>query len=259
MKKIKKVLFLLCCTALPLLLTLSAFAEGYGWYCKRNHEHKQPSIDPNYSFVEQYGGYYIDKKHGDNSEDKVIYLTFDAGYENGNVEKILDALKAENVKACFFILPHLIDANPDLVLRMVNEGHTVGNHSTHHPDMTTLQSKEDFSKELGTLCQKFRALTGREMDPYFRPPEGRFSEKTMQYVYELGYKTIFWSFAYADWDNQKQMASNAAMEKIMSNIHNGAVLLLHPTSKTNAEILPDVIQKLKEMGYRFGTMDELTA
>ncbi len=233
--------------------------ESQSWYCVRNSEHKQPIADQNMRYIEKYNGYYIDHKHGDDIEEKVGYLTFDAGYENGNVAKILDVMKEKNVKGAFFILGNLITKNTDLVKRMTNEGHLVCNHTNSHPDMTTKASKEDFCTELETLESIYRESTGLEMSKYFRPPEGRFNEKMMQFANDLGYKTIFWSFAYADWDNNDQMSTEAAKKKILDNIHNGAVILLHPTSATNAAILGEVIDELKEQGYRFGTLDELTA
>lgn len=250
--------------AVVVLLTLSlcfsvgARGEAMGWYCARNKEHKQPLFDERLSYVEEYGGYYIDKRHGDESTERVIYLTFDAGYENGNVERILDVMKAENVKGAFFILGNLISKNPELVRRMADEGHTVCNHTNRHRDMTTVRSADEFRAELESLESLYREEIGGEMAKYYRPPEGRFSEQTMRYASELGYKTIFWSFAYADWDNAKQPSPEAAKKKIMDNIHNGAVILLHPTSSTNAEILGELISELKGQGYRFGTLDELT-
>ena len=251
------------CIAFSLLLSLSitAYAEqedAIGWYCKRNSEHKQPLADSRISYVEEFLGYYIDHKHGDEAEEKVVYLTFDAGYENGNIERILDTLKAENVRGAFFILGNLIKSNTELVVRMARDGHTVCNHTNTHKDMTKVKNEAEFKAELESLETLYREYTGRELAKYYRPPEGRFSRATMEYASSLGYKTIFWSFAYADWDNNSQMSASAAKKKIMDNIHNGAVILLHPTSKTNADILCDVIRELKAEGYRFGTLDELT-
>ncbi len=213
--------------------------------------------DPNMKFIENYGGYYVDKNHGDSCEDKVIYLTFDAGYENGNVERILNVLKEQDVTAAFFVLENLILKNGDLIKRMVDEGHLVCNHTSKHLDVTKCETVDEFRTELERLENVFKECTGVEMPKYFRAPEGKFSESSMKFVSQLGYKTIFWSFAYADWDNDKQMSGSAAKEKIMSNIHNGEIMLLHPTSKTNADILSDIICELKAQGYRFGTLDEL--
>ena len=252
--------FSFCIAIILIILTLAqgVSAEVTGWYCRRNSEHKQPLAASDISYVEDLGGYYIDHRHGDNSEDKVLYLTFDAGYENGNVARILDALKSEDVKGAFFILGNLITKNTDLVRRMADEGHTVCNHTNTHKDMTKFSSPEELRAELEALETLYREHIGGEMSRYYRPPEGRFDRRTMEYVHALGYKTIFWSFAYADWDNNSQMSADAAKRKIMDNIHNGAVILLHPTSATNADILGEIIRELKSDGYRFGTLDELT-
>lgn len=238
---------------------LSVYADGgQGWYCVRNKEHKQPIAPSELQYVEKYNGYYIDHKYGDDNEEKVIYLTFDAGYENGNVEKILDVMKQKDVHGAFFILGNLITKNTELVLRMANEGHLVCNHTDTHIDMTKKADKDSFRQELETLENKYRKYVGKDMSKYFRPPEGRFNEQMMKSADLLGYKTIFWSFAYADWDNNSQMSAESAKQKILDNIHNGAVILLHPTSKTNAQILGEVIDELRAQGYRFGTLDELT-
>ena len=209
------------------------------------------------TFIENYNGYYVDKVHGDDSEEKVIYLTFDAGYENGNVERILNVLKTENVKAAFFVLENLIQKNGSLIKRMVDEGHLVCNHTSKHLDVTKCNTVDEFREELECLESEFKELTGMDMPKYFRPPEGKFSETSMRFASELGYKTVFWSFAYADWDNSSQMSASAAKQKILSNIHNGEIMLLHPTSKTNADILGEVISELRAQGFRFGTLDEL--
>jgi len=234
-------------------------AEAQSWYCVRNKQHKQPQLDANMQYIEKYNGYYIDRKHGDDCVDKVVYLTFDAGYENGNVEKILDVMKSRDVRGAFFVLGNLVTKNTSLVERMASEGHLVCNHTNGHPDMTTKESIDEFKCELDALENIYKEHTGREIAKYFRPPEGRFNEQTLSYANELGYKTVFWSFAYADWDNNAQMTPSVAKQKILDNMHNGAVILLHPTSSTNAAILGDVIDELKAQGYRFGTLDELTA
>ena len=232
--------------------------KAYNWFVRNNDTHTQPVTDPTQRMVERYGGYHVDQKHGDTCEEKVLYLTFDAGYENGNVEKILDALKEEDVPAAFFVLKNIIVKHGDLVKRMENEGHLVCNHTMNHPDTTTL-TKEEFEKEVCGLAELYQDLTGNEMPRYYRPPEGKYSEKSMQYAQELGYKTVFWSIAYADWDNDHQPTPQDAKAKLLSRTHNGAVILLHPTSSTNAEIMRELIQEWKSMGYRFGTLHELTA
>lgn len=227
----------------------------YSWYCKRNKEHLQPEIDAEMKFIETHQCYYVDKKVND-SGNKIVYLTFDAGYENGNVEKILDILKEENVKGSFFILENLLARHPDLVCRMQDEGHVVGNHTAHHKDISMLSFSE-LKKELETVETLFKEKTGRELPKYFRPPEGRFSLESITNIEKLNYKTVFWSLAYADWDNNNQPLPQKAIEKIMSNIHNGAIILLHPTSETNVKILPHIIKELKEQGYEFKTVENL--
>jgi peptidoglycan-N-acetylmuramic acid deacetylase len=219
-------------------------------------DHKQPTVGSDISFVEKYDGYYLDKKHGDECEDKVIYLTFDAGYENGNIERVLDTLKKENVTGAFFVLGNLIEKNTDLILRMFDEGHLVCNHTYSHKTMVG-KGREEISAELSKLERSCYEKTGKTISKYYRPPEGKFDESSIRIIDDLGYKTIFWSFAYADWDNDRQMSHENAKKKILENIHNGEVMLLHPTSATNAEILGEIISELKNQGYRFGTLDEL--
>ena len=258
MKRILTFLIASLCIISLCSVRISAADQVYSWYCVRNKEHKQPKADSQISFVENYGGYYVDKRYDENSDEKVIYLTFDAGYENGNVSKILDVLKEEKVSAAFFVLDNLITRNKELIIRMADEGHLVCNHTSKHLDVTKCKTIDEFRSELDLLESNYEMATGRKMPKYFRPPEGKFSQKSMEYASQLGYKTIFWSFAYADWDNSAQMSPDAAKEKIISNLHNGEVMLLHPTSATNAAILGDVIRELKAQGYRFGTLDELT-
>ncbi len=234
-----------------------ATADGAcNWYCKRTDDHSQPKFGSDLSWVCEFDGIYIDQAHGEDSNDKVVYLTFDAGYENGNVEKILDVLNEENVPGAFFILGNLIDRNPDLVKRMSDEGHLVCNHTNMHKNITKLD-KADIIAEVQALENAYTELTGKQMAKYFRPPEGTFDKKSLSVIKECGYKTVFWSFAYADWDNQKQMSTQAAKSKILDNLHNGEIMLLHPTSATNAAVLQEVIQEMKSMGYRFGSLDEI--
>lgn len=188
---------------------------------------------------------------------KVIYLTFDAGYENGSTEKILDTLKKHQVPAAFFLVGNYIEQNADLVRRMVQEGHTVGNHTMHHPDMSKISDKAAFQKELMELEVLYQEITGQDLPKYYRPPQGNYSEDNLKMAKELGYKTVFWSLAYVDWNNDKQPTKEQAFSKLIPRIHNGAVILLHSTSTTNAEILDELLTKWKDMGYTFGTVDEL--
>ncbi len=256
MKKELKAVLSFALLLFLLIAPISAAEKELHWYCKKNSEHRQIAPIPEFSFVEELGGYYIDRNHGDNAEEKVVYLTFDAGYENGNVEKVLDALREKEASGAFFVLKHLVTANTELVCRMMEEGHLVCNHTAHHPNLAHA-SEEKIKTELSELEEAVLAMTGKPLARYFRPPEGSFSRGLLETVNRLGYRTVFWSFAYADWDNQKQMAPSAALEHILKHIHNGAVLLLHPTSATNAEILPWLIDTLRGEGYRFGTLDEL--
>jgi peptidoglycan-N-acetylmuramic acid deacetylase len=233
------------------MIIVSAKENDFSWYCIREKDHKRPPLPSEFSFINELDGYYI------GSDEKVVYLTFDAGYENGNVEKTLDVLKEHDVKGAFFILSNLINENPDLIVRMADEGHLICNHTSKHPDMTRIADMQAFESELKNLEHLCYEKTGKEVSEYFRPPEGKFNRQTLEFAKNLGYKTIFWSFAYADWDNNKQMSEAKAKEKILSNMHNGAIILLHPTSSTNAKILGDVISELKSNGYRFGTLEEL--
>ena len=200
----------------------------------------------------QYDAVYL----GDPAQ-KVIYLTFDAGYENGCTEKILDVLKAHEVKAAFFLVGNYIQQNADLVRRMVREGHIVGNHTMHHPDMSKIADKAAFAKELSDLESLYKEVTGEQMPKYYRPPQGCYSEENLRMAKELGYKTVFWSLAYVDWNNDSQPTAKQAFDKLLPRIHNGAVVLLHSTSTTNAQILDELLTRWKDMGYSFGTVDGL--
>ena len=199
----------------------------------------------------------LDALYLGNTEEKVIYLTFDAGYENGYTSQILDALKKHNAPATFFLVGNYLEQNPDLVRRMVAEGHTVGNHTMHHPDMSKISDFDSFSKELSDLEALYTEITGEQMTKFYRPPQGVYSQENLEMAQKLGYQTVFWSLAYADWDNNNQPSHATAMEKLTTRIHNGAVVLLHSTSKTNAEILDEILTKWEEMGYRFAPLSEL--
>ena len=189
--------------------------------------------------------------------DKVIYLTFDAGYENGSTAKILDTLKKHQVPAAFFLVGNYMEKNADLVRRMVDEGHIVGNHTMHHPDMSKLSDKAAFQKELTDLEDLFRTVTGKELPKFYRPPQGLYSAENLKMAQEMGYKTVFWSLAYVDWNNDSQPTAEYAFSKLLPRTHNGAVVLLHSTSETNAKILDELLTKWKEMGYRFESIDKL--
>ena len=193
---------------------------------------------------------------GDTTQ-KRIYLTFDSGYENGCTGKILDVLKAHHVPAAFFLVGNYVERNPELVKRMISEGHTVGNHTMHHYDMSRIKEQANFEKELTDLESLYKEVTGQEMEKYYRPPQGIYSRENLQQARDLGYKTVFWSLAYADWDNKAQPTREHAMSKLLPRIHNGAVVLLHSTSKTNGEILDEVLTQWEKMGYSFGDISEI--
>jgi len=226
--------------------------ETGSWGLSFHQEHTAPGGPATPAQLAQYGAAYL----GDTTE-KVIYLTFDAGYENGSTEKILDTLKKHQVSAAFFLVGNYIEKNADLVRRMVEEGHIVGNHTMHHPDMSKLTEKEAFSAELTGLETLFKETTGKDLPKYYRPPQGIYSEENLKMAQELGYKTVFWSLAYADWNNDRQPTREQAFEKLIPRIHNGAVVLLHSTSATNAQILDELLTKWKNLGYTFGTLEEL--
>ena len=199
----------------------------------------------------------LDAAYLGNTQEKVLYLTFDAGYENGYTAQILDVLQKHQVKAAFFLVGNYLERNADLVRRMVKEGHIVANHTMHHPDMSKIADMASFQKELQDLENLFYEVTGKSLPKYYRPPQGIYSQQNLEMAKALGYKTVFWSLAYADWDNKKQPTREYALEKLTSRIHNGAVILLHSTSKTNAEILDELLTQYKQMGYRFASIDEL--
>lgn len=255
MKK-RDLLILLIAVVIALAVSISVFASSAlttgSWGLSFRQEGAPPIGNAGKDQLRQYQAAYI----GDVGE-KVLYLTFDAGYENGCTAKILDTLKEKQVPAAFFLVGNYIQRSPDLVRRMVAEGHTVGNHTMHHYDMSRLSDKAAFSKELTDLEALYKETVGQELPKYYRPPQGIYSEENLKMAQELGYQTVFWSLAYVDWNNDAQPTREAAFAKLLPRTHNGAVVLLHSTSKTNAEILGELIDKWKAMGYRFGTLEEL--
>lgn len=200
-----------------------------------------------------YDAYYVGE-----DDEKVIYLTFDCGYENGNTEPILDALKKHNVQATFFVVGHFLETAPDMVRRMVREGHVVGNHTYHHLDMPTISDQETFRKEMDDVANLFHEITDEELSTYYRPPQGKCNVENLMMAQDLGYHTIFWSLAYVDWNQDDQPSHDEAFDKLMTRIHPGAVVLLHNTSSTNGEILDELLSKWEEMGYTFRPLSELT-
>ena len=202
--------------------------------------------------LKTYDAYYVGS-----GDDKVIYLTYDCGYENGNTAPILDALKKHNAPATFFVVGHFLETAPDLVKRMVEEGHTVGNHTYHHPDMSSISNLASFQKEVDDTAALYQEITGQEMTKYYRPPQGKYSTENLKMAKELGYHTFFWSLAYVDWNVDSQPTKEQAFDKLLPRIHPGAIVLLHSTSKTNGEIMDELLTKWEEMGYRFAPLSEL--
>ncbi len=219
------------------------------WGIKRNDNHEQPDLGSvNRKILEEAKGIAIG-----NENSKKVYLTFDEGYEAGYTERILEVLKQNNVSATFFITAHYVNTQPDLVQRMINEGHTIGNHTVNHKSMPSL-SLEEIKNEVMNLHTKIYDKFGYEMK-YIRPPKGEYSESTVEYCNTLGYTTVMWSFAYDDWDENKQGREEYAKKKILDNIHNGAVILLHGNSKDNTNVLDYCIKEIKNMGYEFTNLD----
>jgi len=241
---------------MALILALAQFAPDAiatgAWGLSYKQEGQPPVGPASTTQLEKYSAAYLG-----NTQEKVLYLTFDAGYENGCTERILDTLKKHNVPAAFFLVGNYLERNGDLVRRMVQEGHIVGNHTMHHPDMSKLSEKVAFEKELRDLEALFRSITGKELPKYYRPPQGIYSEENLKMARELGYHTVFWSLAYVDWNNDSQPTREQALSKLLPRVHNGAVILLHSTSETNARILDELLTLWKEQGYTFATIDDL--
>ena len=233
-------------------MTVAMQAENWGLGFGGVAEGGQPTGNATAEELKKYDAYYVGKP-----DEKVIYLTFDCGYENGNTEAILDALKKHNVPATFFVVGHYVESAQDLLKRMVEEGHTVGNHTYHHPDMSAISDLSAFQKEMDDVANAFKEVTGTDMAMYYRPPQGKYSTNNLNMAKQLGYSTFFWSLAYVDWNVDKQPSHEEALSKLTERVHPGAVVLLHNTSKTNGEILDELLTKWEEMGYSFGTLEEL--
>ncbi len=232
-------------------LAAAVSAEG-NWGLSFQEEGQRPVANATYEELAQYDAWYAR-----NTDEKIIYLTFDCGYENGNTPAILEALKKHQVSATFFVVGNFVADNPELVNRMLAEGHTVGNHTYHHPDMSRILDPESFKKELEDVEDLFRETTGRELSHYYRPPQGKYSEANLAMAKELGYKTFFWSLAYVDWYQDDQPTKEEAFDKLLGRIHPGAIVLLHNTSSTNGAILDELLTRWEEMGYCFGKLEDL--
>ena len=222
------------------------------WGLSFNSPDGIPAGNASAAKLKEYDAYYIG-----NTSEKKIYLTFDAGYENGYTENILDVLKKHKVKATFFLVGNFLQTAPELVKRMTDEGHTVGNHTMTHPDMSAISDMESFKKELGGLEDLYKEVTGKDLVKVYRPPQGKFSEDNLKMAQEMGYKTVFWSLAYVDWYNDNQPSREQAFDKLLPRIHNGAIVLLHSTSKTNSEILDELLTKWEDMGYILSPITDL--
>lgn len=225
--------------------------ETENWGLGFGKEGEKPVGNASVSEMKQYDAYYIAE-----GEEKVLYLTFDCGYENGNTVPILDALKKHNAPATFFVVGHFLESAPEIVQRMVEDGHTVGNHTYHHPDMSKISDTTSFQKEMDDVAALFKETTGSELAMYYRPPQGKYSIANLQMAKDLGYTTFFWSLAYVDWDQSNQPSHEEAIDKLTSRVHPGAIVLLHSTSRTNGEIMDEILTRWEEMGYTFRPLSD---
>ena len=246
----------------------AASAQSSNWGLSFQEEGVRPVGNATPSELAKYQAAYADEIEelaqynaffAEDTEEKKIYLTFDAGFENGNTPAILDALKKHQAPATFFVVGNFISENKDLIKRMETEGHIVGNHTMTHPDMSKISTKESFQKELSDVEKIYREITGKEMTKFYRPPQGIYSTQNLSMARELGYHTFFWSLAYVDWYQDQQPTHEEAFKKLTGRIHPGAIVLLHNTSSTNAEILDELLTKWEEMGYSFGSLDQLAS
>lgn len=234
------------------LLTEKGAVETAAWGLSFPKEGQAPSGPVTQAALDPYDARYL----GDTAK-KEICLTFDAGYENGCTAQILDTLRDHGVRATFFLVGNYLEQNPELVRRMAEEGHTVGNHTYHHRDMSAITDETVFREELESVERLYKEITGQELAKYYRPPQGVYSEENLKLAKTLGYRTVFWSLAYADWKNDDQPTKEQAFSKLLPRIHSGAIVLLHSTSKTNAAILDELLTKWEEAGYTFVTPDAL--
>ena len=228
------------------------YPETENWGLGFGQEGEKPTGNVSAEELKTYHAAYMDP-----TDEKVIYLTFDAGYENGNTPAILEALKKHNAKGTFFVVGNFLETSPELVKQMVVEGHTVGNHTWHHPEMSKISDVATFEKELKDVETRYQEITGEELTRFYRPPQGKYNTQNLQMASNLGYKTFFWSLAYVDWIQDQQPTKEAAFDKLLKRIHPGAVVLLHSTSSTNAQILDELLTKWEEMGYHFAPLSEL--
>lgn len=229
---------------------LAASAEVTNWGLSFQREGEAPLGNATPEYLAQYDALYRRE-----TQEKVLYLTFDAGYENGNTAPILDALKKHGVKATFFLVGNFLETEPDLVRRMAAEGHTIGNHTYSHPDMSQIATEDAFRQELEKNESLYRSITGEEMPKLYRPPQGKYCESNLKMAQELGYHTVFWSLAYVDWYQDDQPTKEEAFAKLLPRVHPGAVVLLHSTSSTNGAILDELLSQWESLGYTFGDLE----
>lgn len=247
----KKMLILLLAFISILFGNSNLYAYGFGY--KKNNVHNQPEIGKYSNELIDTNSYYVGNKN-----EKILYLTFDAGYDNGVLSKILDVLKEKEVKATFFVTGDFLRSQKELLLRIVNEGHIVGNHTYGHKDITKL-SYDELDKEISDLENEYKDITGLEMEHYFRPPEGSFNKQALLNVKKRGYQTFFWSIAYVDWKTDNQHGEEYGYNNIMNNLHNGAIILMHTVSTDNLKCLPRVIDDARKEGYSFKNLNEFSA
>jgi len=227
-------------------------ASADNWGLSFPNEGQPPVGNAAQEDLARHNAYFL----GDTSQ-KVIYLTFDCGYENGYTAQILDTLKKHRAPAAFFVVGNMIESAPDLIRRMADEGHIVGNHTFHHPDMSAISDQTAFQKELDQLSDLYRTTTGQELPKFYRPPQGKYSMENLKQADALGYRTVFWSLAYVDWYVDNQPTREQAYSKLLPRIHDGAIVLLHSTSKTNSDILDDLLTRWEGMGYTFASLEDL--
>ncbi|WP_082235049.1 delta-lactam-biosynthetic de-N-acetylase [Halobacillus massiliensis] len=246
----KKLIALILVTAI-LASPTAVYAEGWGF--SKNKNGKLPEVGRYGPMVEEYDGFYADK-----SGDKMVYFTFDNGYEQGYTGKVLDVLKEQQVPATFFVTGHYINSAPELVKRMNEEGHLIGNHSWSHPDFTKI-SKAEMKKELDQVNESVQKLTDQEAMTFVRPPRGTFNSQSLKWAQEFGYTHAFWSIAFKDWETDNQKGWEYAYNNVLEQIHPGAVILMHTVSEDNAEALEQMIVELRKRGYQFGSLNDLMA
>lgn len=225
--------------------------ESENWGLGFGKSGEKPTGNATVAEMKKYNAYYMAE-----GDEKVLYLTFDCGYENGNTEPILDALKKHNAQATFFVVGHFLESAPDIVKRMVEDGHTVGNHTYHHPDMSKISDTASFQKEMNDVAALFKETTGTDLAMYYRPPQGKYNTANLQMAKDMGYSTFFWSLAYVDWNQDDQPSHEEALDKLTKRVHPGAIVLLHSTSKTNGEIMDELLTKWEEMGYTFRPLSD---